>query len=368
MADLFKDIFNESFFDTLTSTLEEVKQDFNTTGFLQDIYDTKWDAREFKQRMRHIAQTLHLHLSKNFPKDIELIRETIANLKSKGVEEASVEFMFFPDYIELYGLEYFDLAVEAFAEITSYTSCEFAVRPFILQYPDAMLSTMLEWTQSEDEHIRRLASEGCRPRLPWAMALPFLKKDPAPILPILENLKTDKSEYVRRSVANNLNDIAKDNPEITIRKVKAWQGISTETDWLIKHASRTLLKQGNSEILQVFGFSPPESLEVSDFRIHTPEVKIGESLAFSFILKNITESEAKVRLEYGIYFMKANGKLSRKVFVISEKVYTPGASANIERKQAFKIITTRKLYPGLHQVALIINGEEQKKYDFHLLG
>ena len=154
------------------------------------------------------------------------------------------------------------------------------------------------------------------------MALPNLKENPAPIIPILENLKNDPARFVRLSVANNLNDIAKDNPEIVIDLAKKWKGESKEVDWIIKHGCRTLLKQGNPEVMELFGFnSTISNIYVEDFQISSPEVKVGDSLEVSFKLLNKNDQTTKIRLEYGIYYQKANGTLTKKVHKISEKEY-----------------------------------------------
>lgn len=367
MAELFKNIYNKTLFNTFTKTVLKVHPDFNKESFLKHIFDTNWEDRELKQRMRHITITLKNHLFDDYAKNVDILLKTIIQLQKDGYRETSIEYMFFPDFIEVYGLENYDLSIKAFEQITQFTSCEFAVRPFIIQYESKMVSQMLLWSKHEYSTVRRLSSEGCRPRLPWAMAIPFLKKNPVSIIPILENLKNDDSEFVRRSVANNLNDISKDNPETVINIVKNWQGETTETDWLIKHASRTLLKQGSSEIMAIFGFGAVDNIKIENFKVLTPEVKIGAFLEFACQLVNNSATKSKIRLEYGLYYQKANGTLSRKVFKISEKEYSENSITSINRKQSFKLITTRKFHLGLHQVALIANGKEFDKYSFELI-
>ncbi len=366
MPELLKNIYNPSFFDRFTRTLSTVISRFDKKSFLKDIYDTEWENRELKQRMRHISTTLHAHLPGSFKKQTAGILKIIQQ-NQNGDTELGFEYMIFPDFIEVFGLDDYDTSVKAIEKITQVTSCEFAVRPFIIRYPKKMISQMKEWSKHQHPMVRRLSSEGCRPRLPWAMALPELKKDPAPILPILKRLKNDPSETVRRSVANNLNDISKDHPDIVIEMAKKWHGKTKETDWLVKHACRTLLKQGHPEAMLLFGFGSVEQIDIIGFKILTPEVKIGESMAFSFDLVNKSKKPSKIRLEYGLDFQKANGRLSKKVFTISEKEYPALSTTTINRKQPFKIITTRKLYPGRHQVSVIINGKELESNDFELL-
>jgi 3-methyladenine DNA glycosylase AlkC len=274
--------------------------------------------------------------------------------------------MFFPDYIETYGINHFDISVKTIEQLTQFTSCEFAVRPFILQYGDKMIKQMLQWSQHKSHHVRRLASEGSRPRLPWAIALPELKKNPLPLLPILENLKQDNSEYVRRSVANNLNDIAKDNPAIVIQIAKKWKGISKETDAIIKHGCRTLLKKGHPEILKYYKLNDKADIGISGFKIKNNKVKIGDYLNFSFSLQNMEHIKQNLRLEYAIYYLLQNGAHYKKVFKISERQLKPGEKLSVEKRHSFKIITTRKYYPGLHKLSVIVNGQELKTGKFEL--
>ncbi|MCC5940210.1 MAG: DNA alkylation repair protein, partial [Balneolaceae bacterium] len=222
---------------------------------------------------------------------------------------------------------------------------------------------MLNWSRHHHSHVRRLASEGCRPRLPWAMALPRFKKDPAPILPILENLKDDPSEFVRRSVANNLNDISKDHPKLVLEIGKRWIGADVNRDKIIKHACRTLLKSGDVRALELFGFLEPSDIEILHFECDS-SVNMGKHLKFSFIVKNGGKKRSKVRIEYGIDYMKSNGSTNRKIFQISETVLKSGESKEFMRTQSFKKLTTRKHYPGRHALAILVNGRELVKSGF----
>ena len=367
MADLLKNLYSDDFFETLTQSIDTVVEGFEKSNFLADVYDSDWENRELKQRMRHISTVLKKYLSKNFEKSSEQLLDITAYLQALNRKELNFPCILIPDYIEQNGLDHFETSVKAFEKITMFISCEFAVRPFIIKYKKQMLDFMLEWTRHESEHVRRLASEGSRPRLPWAMALPDLKKNPSPILPILEELKSDSSEYVRKSVANSLNDISKDNPELLIEIAQKWIGKTKETDWIVKHACRTLLKAGNTQVLEMFGLGSVEKIRVPNFQIKSEIVEIGNDLFFSFDLHNQSEQEVKIRLEYGIYYQKKNGTLSRKVFKISEKIYPPKSGTTISRKQSFKLISTRKYHEGKHKVALIINGIEFEKIEFILI-
>lgn len=370
MADLFKNLYSKQFFDVFTEALEIVIVDFNKKLFLEQIYTTEWEELELKQRMFHTSDILARYLSEDYPESIKQLYKIISTLKTIGVNKRvkypDLVFMLIPHYIETHGLDNFDTSVRAFKKITPFTTCEFAVRPFIVKYGGKMLNEHLKWAKDKNEHVRRLASEGCRSRLPWGMALRDIKHDPGPILPILEILKNDSSEYVRKSVANNLNDISKDNPHVTIDIVKRWKGQSKETDWIVKHASRTLLKAGNQEVLRLFGYGSIENIEVHNFRVKTDVVRVGESLEFNFDIHMQSDSTELLRLEYAIYYLKKNGSHTKKVFKISEKNYEPGSIKNITRRQSFKLISSRKYHMGEHLISLIINGVEVEERAFVL--
>ena len=363
---LIKDIYSVSFYEQFGQAVAEVHPTFDKQKFIAAIYEGDFSQKEWKDRMKHTTVVLHQFMPENFPEAVSLLDKIIENLKKNSFTDSNLAFIFFADYIEMYGLDDFKTSAKAFVSITQFISCEFAVRPFILKYKKQMIDEMTKWSLHENHHVRRLASEGSRPRLPWAMAIPYLKKDPDSILPILENLKNDPSEYVRRSVANNLNDIVKDNPQIVLEIARKWKGHSKETDGIIKHGCRTLLKQGHPEILHHYGLNNA-NIELSSFEIKTPIVKIGNYLQFHFHLDNKNNEPKTIRLEYAVHYRKAKGHLAKKVFKISEKVYPPNGIIKVERNQSFKIITTRVFHTGKHQLSIIINGTESETLDFELI-
>lgn len=289
MAEPFKNMYNKQFFDLFTKDLRLVIDDFDAHGFVSQIMDDEWEGRELKQRWIHITSILKKFLPADYKEAIAKILELLDHVKSTRPDFSVIDDTKFGlmleygvilnNYVEQYGLDDYETSVKAIEKITQFTSCEFVTHPFIIKYPDEMMKQMLVWSKHEHWGVRRLSSEGCRPRLPWAMALPNLKKDPTPIIPILENLKNDPARFVRLSVANNLNDIAKDNPEIVIDLAKKWKGESKEVDWIIKHGCRTLLKQGIPEVMELFGFdSIRNNISMEDFQISSLKVKVGNSL------------------------------------------------------------------------------------------
>jgi 3-methyladenine DNA glycosylase AlkC len=365
---LLKDRYSPAFYQQFTEVLKKVIPGLNQDRFTSAIFNDQWEALELKQRMHHTAIVLHDYLSADFPRAARQLVTLVEALEAAGMTTYGLEFIFIPHYVELYGQEYFEESVGAMERITQLTSCEFAVRPFIVHYEQEMMQRMQGWTAHEHEEVRRLASEGCRPRLPWAMALPRFKKDPSLILPVLEALKTDESLYVRRSVANNLNDISKDNPEVALDIFRAWQGIGEDTDWIIKHGCRTLLKAGLPEAMALFDYAAPEQIEVRNVEIPTSEIEEGGTLSFSFSIANTTNKELKVRMEYGMYFLRANGKHSKKVFMIAERNMAANEVQHLERTFSFRPITTRRYYPGQQGLAIIINGQEVYKTWVNLSG
>ena len=199
------------------------------------------------------------------------------------------------------------------------------------------------------------------------MAIPQLKKDPSSILPILENLKNDESLFVRKSVANNLNDIAKDHPELVVQLVKKWKGTSKETDWIIRHGCRTLLKKADAKVYELFGLNGKPNCEVINLKLSKNKIKIGERLGFSFHLKNTGKKPGKLRLEYAVYYVKANGKQSRKLFKLAENNYQPNNQYSFKKEQRFQDFTTRKHFPGRHKIGIVVNGQELVSKEFMLL-
>jgi 3-methyladenine DNA glycosylase AlkC len=364
MSSLIKDVYSTHFFAQLNGVLKTVVPGFNKNSFMKTITAQDFEAKEWKGRMQAITFSLNTVLDTDYTKANKQLMQLVDAFKQQG--GGGIAHIFLPDYIAQYGITHFKDAVKALEHTTQFISCEFAVRPFLIQYPDAMLQQMIKWSAHKSHAVRRLASEGARPRLPWAMALPAYKKDPQPLLPLLENLITDNHEWVRLSVANHLNDISKDHPAVFLQLAQKWKGKTKETDAIIKHASRTLLKAGHQDILNLFNLDDT-GLTVSRFKVLTPEIKTGESVLFEFTVTNTNTVAKQVRLEYAVYYQKSKGHLTKKVFKISERLLQPGEKLNITRKQSFKPITTRVFHKGLHKVAVIINGKESAAKPFQLL-
>lgn len=359
MPEKLKDIFYaDTFLDRLSDSLHENYEPFDQAAFLSCVHTPDWPEKALKQKMIHLTTCLHAALPPEYP-------QALAILQKIAPAFPSFEAISFSYYAARYGLDEPDISLPALRFFTRFMTAEFAIRPFLRRYPQKTLAFAYACAEDEDEGVRRLASEGTRPRLPWAEALPAFQKDPTPILPILEKLHADPSETVRRSVANNLNDIAKDHPDIVLTICERWLGESPEVDRLVKHACRTLLKKGNVRALRLFGFGDPVAIKIAHLAFDPPVLPIGADLYINFELLVETAEPCQVRLEYAIDFIKARGQSSAKVFQIKEVTLAPG-SHPVQKKHSFQDRTTRTHYPGPHTITILVNGLPQASGEVQL--
>jgi len=357
VAELLKHRYSKAYIATLADALARTAPRFDRAGFVRAVLGNGWARLELKQRMRRIAESMHAFVPGDY-------RRQLATLARIAPQFDGFEAMIFPDFVEVYGLDDFTASVAALRRFTQYSSSEFAVRPFLVRYGERMLAAMRDWAAHRNEHVRRLASEGCRPRLPWAMALPQFKRDPAPLLPILERLRDDPSEYVRRSVANNLNDIAKDHPDLVLDVAQRWLGRSPATDRLVRHACRTLLKRGDQRALRLFGEHDEAAVAVTRLRLAAARIAIGSDLGFSFVVT--AESDTRARIEYAVDFVKGNGRASRKVFQVGTRPLLAGVALELSRRHRFQDFSTRRHRPGAHRITILVNGVARAHGDVHL--
>jgi 3-methyladenine DNA glycosylase AlkC len=352
MAALPKHRYTKQYVAEVARAVAAESPRFDAAAFARAVLGNGWRDLELKGRMHRIAAALHEHLPGSY-------RQQLAVIGRAAPPFGGFEGMFFPDFVEQFGRDDWDASMAALERLTRYSSSEFAVRPFIAAEPRRTLAQMLAWAGHEDEHVRRLASEGSRPRLPWGMRLPMLIADPSPLLPILQKLRADPSPMVRRSVANNLNDIARDHPAFVLDLARRWHGESAATDALLKHACRTLLKRGDAGALRLFGHDHDVKASVTEFRLAAARLPIGGTLAFAFTVALAQARPAKLRLEYAVDFVKASGSTSRKVFKLGEREFEAGERVRVERRHRFTNFSTRRHYPGPHRIAIVVNGVER---------
>ncbi|MEP3348623.1 MAG: DNA alkylation repair protein [Marinomonas sp.] len=382
----FKDKFSMALVHTFAFHLSKQlpsEAHFNEEAFCRTI-EAKLNRLELKQRAQLIADEMHKVLPVELNLRYPILRRMLhtrphANLKvSQQSDEDGLcgwAMMSLGMLVAQHGLEDFELSLQLLKDMTSYFSSEFDIRPFIVADQGRALAIIASWIDDDDYHVRRLVSEGTRPRLPWAMQLPSLIKDPSPLIPLLTSLRDDEEEYVRRSVANHLNDIAKDHPDMVASIAKDWlqegnQLLNKDTQnnrtRLVKHACRTLIKQGHPEALAAFGIYPAKIILESLSTI-SHEVSVGGDLCFELALCSDSKQEQMLLIDYVIHHKKANGTLTTKVFKWKNVILSPEQTLRIDKKHSFKVITTRKYYPGTHAVSVRINGTDYGYCEFELI-
>ncbi|MCJ8323101.1 MAG: DNA alkylation repair protein [Rhizobiales bacterium] len=326
---------------------------------------------ELKARVNHLIASLHLYLPQDYEHTCEILMQLPDIWPTNEGDDSFSIFAIWPliDYVGEYGLNHPEKSLDVLAALTPLFSAEFAIRPFINQHFELTYKRLLSWCEDDNAYVRRLASEGMRPRLPWGLQLKQFVKDPQPVIKLLQRLKDDEAEYVRRSVANNLNDISKDHPDLVIETCKKWlkhshESLKKNQLWIAKRATRGLVKQGHPGVFAVLGFSQHVDVQIGQLSFKNAVIKMGDYLEFNFELNS--NIEQYFVLDFAIHFMKANGKQARKVFKLKNLNMTQGEKIIINKKQIFKPISTRKYYPGQHRLEILINGASYSDRIFEL--
>lgn len=354
MADALKHLIGAHTVRNTAGVISRAFPEFDAEGFLAFVLP-EIDDLELMQRGQRIAEGMGRFLPQDFARAAPILAGSLPARGSGGLSGWAL--LSFNQYIAARGLDHVELALDLLKALTPHFTGEFGIRALIHRDQALALSIISGWVEEPDHHVRRLASEGTRPRLPWAMRLPALVRDPAPILPLLTALIDDPEDYVRRSVANSLNDIAKDHPDLVADFVAGHRpGASPGRLWLLRHASRTLLKKGQAGALASFGFEPLEGV-TADLFLATAQVAFPGELRFRIELSNATTRPQKVMLDYAIHHRLKDGRLSPKVFKGKAVTLPPCEGVTIERRHAFRPITTRVYYPGEHRVEILVNGE-----------
>jgi len=371
---LMRDGINEKSVHALALRLKANWRPFNTRKFEQLIF-AELPALGLGERIQLVRRALKAVLPDDFRKAVPIMIDSLGpEIPEDGLENVDLAgptgfiVMSQTAYVARYGLDHFDLSMSAFYEMTRRFSAEGSIRYFILQHEQQTLKQLDEWSQDDNFHVRRLVSECTRPRLPWMIRLPKYVQNPAPVIKLIDKLKHDSSLYVRRSVANNLNDIAKDNPDIVTTTLQRWnkKHPSEEMQWLTRHALRTLVKQGNPEALTLLGYPQSLRLTVEQFKVGPKRLSLGGELKLKIQLTSAEKEPVPLMIDFVLYHMKANGQLRPKVFKLAKKMISPGELLVIEKNHPMRPITTRKYYTGRHEVELQINGKIIASDNFHL--
>lgn len=365
MAEPLKEIFNAAAIDWLAERLGAAWPDFPAAKFKKAIL-ADLPSLELKARIERIALEMQRQLPPDFKKSVKIVTRTLGTPPpaGDGTDFGNFRVWACHRFVSLSGLDHPDLALDYFAKATRHFSAEFDIRPFIQRDQERVLAVMLQWAEDGDWRLRRLASEGARPRLPWGLRLTGLVKDPKPLFPILEALRDDPIEAVRRSVANNLNDIAKDHPDLLVRYVKPWM---KSRGPLVRHALRHLVKQGHEGALELMGVNHSADLRVASLMLDTKRVAIGGSIGLTATLTNAGSAPAYAIVDYAVHHLGARGEARPKVFKWTTLTLAPGETVTLEKRHSLKPVTTRRYYPGRHFIGVLVNGRERKKQEFLLL-
>ncbi|MFK7986429.1 MAG: DNA alkylation repair protein [Sandaracinaceae bacterium] len=318
---------------------------------------------ELKARVHHVADTLASCL----PPFVESApRIERANASARDSDASLWVFWPLCSYIERHGTGHVDEALRVMRGLTHLASCEFAIRPFLAAEPTRVFPVLQEWAGDASWHVRRLASEGTRPLLPWGMRLKALQSDPSPSLPLLDRLFDDPSEDVRRSVANHINDISKDHPDLAVQVAAAWHEQGGEhTRAVIRHALRTLVKRGHVGALALQGFEPAE-LRTATLSAAPTTVQFGDPVTLRF--EAVAQRAGAWMVDYAVHRMLANGKLKPKVFKWTRRTVEKGERVVLEKRHAIRPISTRRYYDGQHRCDVRVNGEVVAEAAFELVG
>jgi len=365
-----RDVFNPALVNELANNIANVWDAFERNAFVDAIIP-ELSKLSFGDRNSLIADSLHKYLPDDFQRAAQILVTALGPEPASDSLSGFDGFIVMPQclFISRYGLDDFETSINALYEMTKRFTAEGDIRPFIEKYPEETMTFLHRIAQDKSPFARRLASEGSRPRLPLCARLPKFQRDPLPVIALLEKLKSDPNLMVRRSVANNLNDIAKDNPDIVVETLEGWQKSdpSKEMDWVIAHSLRSVLKQGHPGALRLMGYNPETKISVSEIQLSDEKPAIGEEITFSFNVTSCEDNSSKVMIDYVVHFMKANGKQAPKVFKAAKKTLAAGETITITKKHSFQQRSTRKHYSGAHALEVQINGKKYTRADFELL-
>jgi 3-methyladenine DNA glycosylase AlkC len=354
-----KEIFNERRFRDMALDVKAVYPPFDTRRFLK-ISLAGLDDLTLMQRLRRMTQALHATLPADYRQALEVLRALALRI------ENGFATLVLPDYVGQYGQDDFDVSMDALKFFTAFGSSEFAVREFLRKDLKRALAIMKVWSRDDSDAVRRLASEGSRPRLPWSFRLDAILADPSLTAPILENLRSDASLYVRKSVANHLNDVTKSHPEWVLDRLATWPIENAHTAWIAKRALRSLIKAGNGRALAVIGAGGVPDVKVSKFAVTPRQVTLGERVTLSFDLASKCPESQRLVIDYRMHYVKKSGVTAAKVFKLKELTLDGGQKVAIERTQNIRDFTTRVHYAGRHDVEILVNGVCLAKGHFDL--
>ncbi len=357
MAEPLKNFFNAEAVREIGRMISVVHRSFDASSFHKHA-TRSLDTLELLPRAKHIAAVLREHLPPDTKKALTILIDSLPEVVPVDENHAFSSFIFLPHTVVIadHGPMEFELGMRANYEVTQRFTAEFSIRPFLMQHQARTLKMLEKWTSDKSHHVRRLVSEGTRPRLPWASRLPMFQRDPSPVIALLDMLKDDPSLYVRRSVANNLNDIGKDNPDVLFSTARSWlKGASTERQWIVNHALRSSIKRGEKEAFNILGYGATPKVKIVACTITPSRVKIGASVKIEIELRNTTKLVQQLLVDAQVHFVKSNGTTSPKVFKLDMFELAPGEHRTVRKTISVRQHTTRTHYPGEHRVDVLLN-------------
>ncbi len=370
---LLKDLlFNPKKVEQIAKDIHKAYPAFERESFVKVVV-SRFPELELKARISWIAECLRGHLPSSYKEAVDvLLRSLPVPCDPSLGDDDFGDFIYasYTEFVARYGCDekVLALSLKALKEMTTRFSAEDAIRYFINAYPAETMGELKKWSEDTHYHVRRLCSEGTRPKLPWSAKIRIAVTEP---LPILHKLHADRTRYVTRSVANHLNDISKTSPELVLETLAQWKRSGKqkpdELDFMVRHSLRTLIKSGHPKAMQLLGFVSDAKVNLSDLQV-PKKVKLGHALEFSIHLKALQET--RVIVDYIIYFQNKAGKLAGpKVFKLRSCTLPKNEKVIITKSHPFrKNMTTRTLYPGRHEIAIQINGRIYKKVSFNLIG
>jgi 3-methyladenine DNA glycosylase AlkC len=359
MAAALKDSFSTDKPVEISDSIAEVYPQFSKEPFINSCL-VDYESKSLVERCAAIADSMRTHLPSDYVQAAGILQASLGDRLSLDADLGMAPFFYMPHviFVGKYGLDHFEESMMLQYELTQRFTAEFSIRSFLENEPERTLMQLSVWAKDENAHVRRLVSEGTRPRLPWAKRLKQFQEDPLPVIELLQMLKDDPSLYVRRSVANNLNDISKDNPLVVAELARQWLiNASADRVWLVTHALRSAVKRNEPWALDVLGFNEKPKVEINNLLIAPERVAIGDQVALSFDVINVKQSSAHLLVDFQIDFVKANGSVNPKTFKLWSGTLNKNQTKSIRKKVSLKQMTTRKHYPGVHKVRALINGE-----------
>lgn len=363
-----KDVLGPKAVAALAGSFQSAYPPFDAAGFRRAA-TRGLAALELTPRAQHLAAALHRHLPQPFPRAARVLRAALGPELDETEDLGLSPLVYLPysAYVATYGLEHFEAAMETQYELTKRFTAEFCLRPYLERYPEETYARLEAWASDENVHVRRLVSEGTRPRLPWAPRLRAFQADPAPVLALLERLKDDPERYVQRSVANSLNDIGKDHPEVLVEVCHRWaKRAPAGRQWIIRHALRSLVKAAHPGALALLGAGAAPKVRVVGLELQPKAVRRGGTLRFELELESTSGAPQSLLVDYAVHFAKANGARKPKVFKLRRVELDPGAKVSLRGQVSFEDLSTRKHYAGRHAIELVVNGLSFPLAEFEL--